>query len=117
MEYIIKDALIRRKTTKNRKKEDSMELSQLRYFQALANIRHFTQAAEACAISQSALSRAIAKLEDELHTPLFCRRAKGVDMTPAGEHFLYHVDRICGSLMQQRRKSSKRDKQIRRGRV
>lgn len=75
-----------------------MELSQLRYFQALANIRHFTQAAESCAISQSALSRAIAKLEDELHTPLFRRRAKGVDLTPAGEHFLYHVDRILREL-------------------
>ena len=43
-----------------------MEISQLKYFQAMARIKHFTKAADACAVSQSALSRSIAKLEAEL---------------------------------------------------
>ena len=75
-----------------------MEISQLQYFQAMARVRHFTKAAEECAVSQSALSRSIAKLEDELGTPLFVRHARRAELTHAGEHFLYHVDRVLREL-------------------
>ncbi|MDY6268745.1 MAG: LysR family transcriptional regulator [Selenomonadaceae bacterium] len=75
-----------------------MELSQLQYFQVMARVRHFTKAAEECAVSQSALSRSIAKLEDELGTPLFVRHARSAELTHAGEHFLYHVDRVLREL-------------------
>lgn len=50
-----------------------MDLSQLEYFRALAHIRHFTKAAASISISQSALSRSITKLENELGHPLFDR--------------------------------------------
>ena len=80
-----------------------MEISQLQYFQSMARVRHFTKAAEECAVSQSALSRSIAKLESELGTPLFVRHARKAELTPAGEHFLYHVDRVLRELTAARR--------------
>lgn len=80
-----------------------MEISQLQYFQAVARVRHFTKAAEACAVSQSALSRSIAKLEEELGVRLFARRSRHVELTQAGEHFLYHVDRVLRELAEAKR--------------
>ena len=53
-----------------------MELTQLKYFQAMAKCRHFTQAAEEMAVSQSALSRSIQKLEQELGVTLFERHGR-----------------------------------------
>ena len=43
-----------------------MTLNQLRYFRVLAKTEHYTKAADALAISQPSLSRAIALLEEEL---------------------------------------------------
>ena len=43
-----------------------MTLNQLRYFRVLAKTEHYTKAADALAISQPSLSRAIAMLEEEL---------------------------------------------------
>jgi len=75
-----------------------VELSQLKYFQAVANIRQFTKAAQSIHVSQSALSRSMAKLEDELGTELIHRGGQGITLTSAGEHFLFHVDRILREL-------------------
>ncbi len=75
-----------------------MELAQLKYFQAMANIRQYTKAAQAVSVSQSALSRSMAKLEDELGVPLFQRGDAGLELTSAGEHFLFHVDRVLREL-------------------
>jgi LysR family hydrogen peroxide-inducible transcriptional activator len=49
----------------------NITLKQLRYFEALAHHRHFGRAAEACAISQPAMSVQIRELEDALGTGLF----------------------------------------------
>lgn len=75
-----------------------MELTQLKYFQALAQHRNFTQTSEAIAVSQSALSRSIAKLEQELNVRLFDRHGKETELTEAGERFLFHVDRVIREL-------------------
>lgn len=75
-----------------------MEISQLIYFQETARMKHFTKAARACAVSQSALSRAIANLETELGQKLFVRHTRHVELTAAGEHFLYHADRALREL-------------------
>lgn len=75
-----------------------MELNQLEYFRALANIRHFTRTAQEISISQSALSRSITKLEQELGTPLFIRGNKDIRLTPSGQHFLIHVERALREL-------------------
>ncbi|MEZ5773426.1 MAG: LysR substrate-binding domain-containing protein [Hyphomicrobiaceae bacterium] len=60
-------------------------LRQLRYFDALARHRHFGRAAEACAISQPALSMQIRELEQALGLPLIERRTRGVRLTRFGE--------------------------------
>ena len=75
-----------------------MELTQLKYFQAMAKCRHFTQAAEEMAVSQSALSRSIQKLEQELGVTLFERHGRTSDLTEAGQKFLFHVDRVIREL-------------------
>ncbi|MBE9028557.1 LysR family transcriptional regulator [filamentous cyanobacterium LEGE 11480] len=64
-----------------------MELYQLTYFLAVAQRGSFTAAANGLNISQPSLSTAIKKLENELKTPLFVRRWRGVQLTPAGDVF------------------------------
>ncbi|WP_156761660.1 LysR family transcriptional regulator [Microbacterium karelineae] len=62
-----------------------MELQQLRYAVAIAEAGSFTRAAEACRVTQSALSHQIAALERELGARLFVRRPREVRATAAGE--------------------------------
>ncbi|WP_372615124.1 LysR substrate-binding domain-containing protein [Aquicoccus sp.] len=73
----------------------NLTLKQLRYFMALARHGHFGQAAEACAISQPALSMQIKELEEALGTPLFERGARHVRLTGFGELF---EERVRGIL-------------------
>lgn len=61
-----------------------MELEQLRQFIAIVQTENFTRAAEVIGLSQPALSRSIAKLEDELGQPLFERKSRSLDLTEAG---------------------------------
>lgn len=65
-----------------------LTLKQLRYFEALARHRHFGRAAEACAISQPALSLQIKDLESMFGAPLVERSARQVRLTPIGESLL-----------------------------
>jgi DNA-binding transcriptional LysR family regulator len=61
-----------------------VELQQLRYVVAVAELGNFTRAAERCFVVQSALSHQIAKLEQELGARLFHRTSRSVALTPAG---------------------------------
>lgn len=61
-----------------------MELQQIRYFLALARELHFWNTAEKMYITQSALSRQIKSLEDELGVQLFERSKRNVKLTEAG---------------------------------
>lgn len=65
-----------------------MELQQLRYVVAVAEVRSFTRAAQQCHVVQSALSHQIAKLEREIGARLFERSSRRVVTTAAGEAFL-----------------------------
>lgn len=65
-----------------------MELQQLRYVVAVAELGNFTRAAERCYVVQSALSHQVARLEQELGARLFHRTSRRVRLTPAGEAFL-----------------------------
>ncbi len=75
-----------------------MEIFQLHYFVKLAEVLHFTQAAEACFVTQSGMSQQIKKLEEELGMPLFLRTGKKVQLTEAGAVFLQHAKRILDDV-------------------
>ncbi len=64
-----------------------MLLRQIKYFQAVVENRSFSSAAEACHISQSAISQQIKALETHLGTTLFDRHNRTFSLTPQGEHF------------------------------
>lgn len=68
-----------------------MELRQLRYFVEVAEREHISEAAEHLHVAQSAISRQIANLEDELGTALFERIGRNVKLTPVGKIFLEHT--------------------------
>lgn len=68
-----------------------MELRQLRYFVEVAEREHISEAAEHLRVAQSAISRQIANLEEELGAPLFERVGRNVKLTPIGKTFLDHT--------------------------
>src|SRR5690348_1026907 len=61
-----------------------MELHQVRYYVALCQTLNFTRAAEACNVTQPALTRAIQKLEDELGGQLLQRERNLTQLTELG---------------------------------
>lgn len=73
-------------------------LRQLEFALAVAKHRHFKRAAEACNISQSALSLGIAELEKQLDTQIFERNNKQVLITPIGEDILNRAQRIFSDV-------------------
>ena len=75
-----------------------MELNQLRYFVAVAELRHFTRAARNLRIAQPSVSRAIRVLEEELGTPLFHRMKGNVALTSAGEVLLPWARRVLADV-------------------
>jgi len=69
-----------------------MELRHLRYFVAVAEAGSLTEAAQQrLHTSQPSLSRQIRDLESELGAQLLTRRARGIELTPAGRTFLDHA--------------------------
>ena len=75
-----------------------MQLQQLSYFVAVAEVRHFTQAAETLRVAQPSLSKQIRTLEAELGTPLFSRARGNITLTPAGEALLPLARRILADV-------------------
>lgn len=75
-----------------------VSLRQLRYLESLAETRHFGQAAEACAVSQPALSMQIKELEDELKVSLVERRKSGIELTEQGEEIARRARSILASV-------------------
>ena len=77
---------------------NNMTLRQLRYFEALARHGHFGRAAEACAVSQPALSLQIRDLEQSLAAELFERSPRQVRLTRFGEEFAPRVRDILRAV-------------------
>ncbi|MEU0965291.1 LysR family transcriptional regulator [Streptomyces sp. NPDC005917] len=71
-----------------------MLFRQLEYFVAVAREKHFARAADACYVSQPALSIAIAKLERELNVTLINRGHNFEGLTPEGERLVVWAKRI-----------------------
>jgi LysR family hca operon transcriptional activator len=76
-----------------------MELRHLRYFVAVAEAGSLTVAAEQTLhTSQPSLSRQIRDLESELGAQLLTRRARGIEVTPAGRAFLDHARLVLSQV-------------------
>jgi LysR family transcriptional regulator, hydrogen peroxide-inducible genes activator len=75
-----------------------MELHQLRYFVAVAELGHFTKAAERCFVSQPSLSQQILKLERELKHPLFDRTGRRAALTEAGRALYDSAKAVLAAL-------------------
>lgn len=75
-----------------------MEWYQLENFRAVARTQHMTDSARDLSVSQPALSRSIAKLEQELGCPLFERNGKHIVLNRYGKIFLQHVDRALQEI-------------------
>lgn len=71
-----------------------MEMHQVRYFLAAAKSLSFTRAAEACHVSQPALTTAIKKLEAQLGSPLFHREGRQIALTEFGRRMQPHLTQI-----------------------
>ena len=77
---------------------DKVELRHLRYFVAVVEHGSFRKAGAAVGRSQAAISRSIAKLEDEIGASLFHRHTWGVSQTYAGQRFLVHARRVIRTV-------------------
>jgi LysR family transcriptional regulator, hca operon transcriptional activator len=76
-----------------------MELRHLRYFVAVAEAGSVTvAAARELHTSQPSLSRQIRDLEDEVGVQLLTRRARGIELTPAGRAFLHHARSVLSQV-------------------
>jgi LysR family transcriptional regulator, hydrogen peroxide-inducible genes activator len=86
-----------------------MELHQLRYFVAVANLGNFTRAAAKCFVAQPSLSQQIIKLERELGGPVFDRKGKRIRLTDRGRLFYDQAVEILNAVETARRTMSEED--------
>jgi len=75
-----------------------MDWNRLKVFHAVAEAGSFTHAGEALNLSQSAISRQISALENELGTPLFHRHARGLSLTEQGESLYRTAHEVSAKL-------------------
>ncbi|WP_449446346.1 DNA-binding transcriptional regulator OxyR [Thermomonas brevis] len=75
-----------------------MNLRDLKYLVALADLRHFGKAADACFVSQPTLSTQIRKLEEELGVVLVERAPRKVMLTAAGQDVVQRARRIVADV-------------------
>ena len=75
-----------------------VNLFYLRYFVKLAQVQHYTKAAEQLCITQPSLSHAISQLEKELGVPLFEKSGRNTTLTRFGREFLACAQRTLSTL-------------------
>ena len=86
-----------------------MNLRDLKYLIALADLRHFGKAADACFVSQPTLSTQVRKLEEELGVTLVERAPRKVMLTPTGQDVVQRARRIVADV-EQMREAARRSK-------
>lgn len=84
-----------------------MLLKQIKYFITVVDCNSFTEAAEQCFISQSAISQQIRVLEKELGVKLIERENRHFHITPAGEYFYKHGKEVLNDAEQLKRETIK----------
>ena len=78
-----------------------MDLNRIHYFFKAVEYKNFTQAANACHIGQTTMSKYIAVLEQELQTQLFIREHRTLTLTKQGKQFyegmknIISVEHLC----------------------
>ena len=77
--------------------EVDLDLAQVRAFVAVAERLHFGRAAEHLSLSQQALSKRVARLENHLGVLLFTRERHAVELTDAGRRFLEPAIRVLSA--------------------
>lgn len=96
-----------------------MLLRQMKYFVTVVNCNSFTEAAEQCYISQSAISQQIQSLEKNLGVKLIHRENRRFSLTPAGQYFYQQSRELVDEIEQLRRETirigQKNESQIRIG--
>jgi DNA-binding transcriptional LysR family regulator len=75
-----------------------IDWDRVRVFRGVAEAGSFTRAAETLGLSQSAISRQISALEEDLRTPLFHRHARGLVLTEQGEILLEAAQEIAARV-------------------
>ncbi|RCW45433.1 LysR family transcriptional regulator [Paenibacillus prosopidis] len=80
-----------------------MELLQLHYFRTVARLEHMTKAAQELHIAQPALSKTIARLEEDLGVPLFDRQGRQIRLNTFGKAFLAKAETALTALEEGRR--------------
>lgn len=77
---------------------DNINLNSLRIFLEVANSNSFLEASNKLFISQPAVSRSIANLEESLNMALFYRANKGISLTPSGEVLYKYLKEVKNML-------------------
>ena len=75
-----------------------MDTETLRWFQHVADGMTVTEVAQTYAVSQPGVSRALARLEEEMGTPLLQRSGRVLRLTHAGAEFKAHVDKVMAEF-------------------
>ena len=79
--------------------ERDINLNLYKVFYDVAKYGSFSKAAEFTFTTQSAISKSIKKLEDELNIKLFYRKPHGIELTEEGKSVLYYVEKAYGNLL------------------
>ena len=76
-----------------------INLNLYKVFYDVAKYGSFSKTAEFTFTTQSAISKSIKKLEEELETKLFYRNNNGIELTEKGRELLYYVEKSYGNLL------------------
>ena len=77
-----------------------MNIQQIQYVLAVAEVRHFERAADKCFVTQSTLSTMISRFEDELGIQIFDRKRKPLQLTIEGGLLIEQLKKIQRELDQ-----------------
>ncbi|MEH7238162.1 LysR family transcriptional regulator [Bacillus sp. JJ1562] len=75
-----------------------MDFQQLHNYLVLSEVKNVTKAAKMLSLTQSALSKSIARLEEDIGVPLFERNSRGVRLNTYGNIFLEHANRAIQEM-------------------
>lgn len=78
---------------------NNINLNLYKTFYDVSQYGSFSKTAEFTYTTQSAISKSIKKLEDELGTKLFYRNSNGIELTEKGRELLFYVEKSYGNLI------------------